>query len=300
MAKSYKIPKPKDLLSAGVHFGHQSRRWNPKMEAYIFDQRKGIHIIDLEQTEKLLKAACDFLYDTAKSGGQVIFVGTKRQAAEIITIEAKRCGALFVTERWLGGTLTNYKVVSQNIDGLVDFLRKRENDEFGHYTKKERLMIDRKIERLEKFVGGLIGLKSRPGALFVVDARREKTAVREALRMGVPVIALIDTNSDPTGIEYIVPGNDDAIKSIAIVVKALADAVFAGYKDMGKEADKKVKEEVEAAARAAQASEEVPAELENVVQEVEVKTELKEIEVEGELKSKRGQVTEKAEVIVTE
>jgi small subunit ribosomal protein S2 len=240
--KGFKTPKIEDLLDAGVHFGHQVRRWNPNMEPYIYAHKKGIHIIDLEQTEVLLKEACDFAFQTAATGGKIVFVGTKRQAKDIVELEAKRSGALYITERWLGGTITNFAVIRKNIDKLLDLKVKRDNNEFENYTKKERLLIDREIEKLERFVGGITTLKGKPAMLFVVDARREKTAIREANRAEVPVVALIDTNSDPTPIDYVIPGNDDAIRSIALVVKSIADAVESGYAEYAKIAEKERKE----------------------------------------------------------
>ncbi len=243
MATKYNTPTIEELFDAGVHFGHQVRRWNPKMAPYIFDVRKNIHIIDLEKTEELLKKACEFLYETAKKGEQIIFVGTKKQASELIKLEARRCGALYVTDRWLGGTITNFRVIKRNIDKLVNLKRKREEGEFAKYTKKERLLIDRDIEKLENSVGGLVSLKGAPGAVFVIDTKREKTAIREAFRKGVPSVALVDTNSDPSTITYVVPGNDDAIKSILVTLRAITNAVEAGYKDFEKEKEKKGKKE---------------------------------------------------------
>ncbi len=239
MTKTYKTPTAKDLLLSGVHFGHQLRRWHPNMEPYIYAVKKNIHIIDLEQTEQLLEKACDFLYETASSGGKIIFVGTKRQAREIIEIEAKRCGAKFVSERWLGGTITNFDVIRKNTKKLTDLKTKREKGELDKYTKKERLLIDREIDKLEKSVGGLVGLTSVPKAIFIVDPRREKTAVREAKKASIKTAALIDTNSNPLDIDYVIPGNDDAIKSVALIVKAVADAVEAGYKKYADEVAKK-------------------------------------------------------------
>ncbi len=244
MAKKYKLPKIEDLLDAGVHFGHQIRRWHPNMEPFIFTQRKGIHIIDLEITHEKLKEAADFLYEIALKGGQIIFVGTKRQAKDIIELEAKRCGALYVTERWIGGTITNYRVIRKNMDKLLELMRKKEEGEFDIYTKKERLLIDRQIAKLQLSVGGIVNLQGRPDALFIIDGRREKTAIRVANRENVPVVGLVDTNSDPTDIDYVVPGNDDAIRSIASVVKVIADAVEQGYSEYGKEvSEKKEKKE---------------------------------------------------------
>ena len=231
----YKLPKIEDLLNAGVHFGHQVKRWDPNMEPYIYTVKKNIHIIDLEETERLLKEAADFLYKTARKGGKIIFVGTKKQAREIIQIEAKRSGSLYVNERWLGGTITNFSVIKKNnIDKLIELKRRRESGELAKYTKKERLMIDREIEKLERYVGGIESLNDLPVALFVVDARRERTAVREAISANIPVVVLIDTNTDPSDIDYIIPGNDDAIKSIAVIAKAVADAIEEGYQDYAK------------------------------------------------------------------
>jgi len=247
MAKKYKTPKIEELIEAGVHFGHQTKSWNPNMLPYIYTTRKNIHVIDLEVTEKLLEKAADFLYETALKGGGIVFVGTKKQARDIIEIEAKRSGAMFVTERWLGGTITNFEVIRKNnIKKLIDLRKGREEGEFEMYTKKERLLIDREIEKLDTYVGGLIRLTKKPDALFVVDAKREKTAVREAKRAKIPVVALIDTNSDPKGIEYPIPGNDDAIKSIACIVKSLADAIEQGYKDYAEGVKKEEEEKAEA------------------------------------------------------
>lgn len=229
MAKKYKTPSIEQLLDCGVHFGHQVRRWNPRMAPYIFAQRMGIHVIDLEQTEQLLKDACDFLYEVASKGGQIIFVGTKRQATDIISLEAKRSGALFVNDRWVGGTITNFPIIKKNIDKLLTFLRRKESGDLMMYTKRERLMIDREIEDMQKKIGGIVGLRGKPAALFVVDARREKTSIREANKAGVPVVSLMDTNSDPTGVNHVIPGNDDAIRSVALIIKAISDAVEAGY-----------------------------------------------------------------------
>lgn len=245
MPTKYNVPTIEELISAGVHFGHQVKRWHPSMEKYIYTAKRNIHIIDLEETEKLLKEAADFLYQLAKDGKKVIFVGTKKQARDIIENEAKNAGAMYVTERWLGGTITNFEIIKKNnIDKMIDLKSKMEKGEFDHYTKKERLLIDREIERLERYVGGLAEMKKMPDVLVVVDSRREKTAIREAIRAKIPVIALIDTNADPKGIDYPIPVNDDAIKSIAIVVKTLAAALIAGTKDYGEASkEKETKEE---------------------------------------------------------
>ena len=241
MAK-LKLPKDKDLLDAGVHFGHQVRRWHPNMEQYIYSVQKNIHIIDLEDTETLLKEACEYLYELASTGSPIIFVGTKRQAKEVIKNEATRCGASYVNERWLGGTMTNFGTIRKNIKRYIDLLRQREEGELAKYTKKEQLLIDRNIQKLELSIGGISSLNRVPDAIVVIDAKREKTAIREASVAGVKVVGLVDTNTDPTDIDYVVPGNDDGIKSIALIVKAFADSVEAGYKDYAKkEAKEKAK-----------------------------------------------------------
>ncbi len=233
-----KLPKIEELFDAGVHFGHQVRRWHPNMEKYIFAQRSNIHVVDLDKTHENLKTAAEFLYETASQGGQIIFVGTKRQAAEVIKSEAQRSGALFINERWLGGTITNFRIIRKNMDKLVDRLSKRETGGFDHYTKKERLLIDREINKLQLSVGGIVGLQGKPAALFVVDTRREKTAIKEAKIVGIPVVALVDTNSNPDEVDYAIPGNDDALRSISIIVKTLADAVEEGYAEYAKNAEK--------------------------------------------------------------
>jgi small subunit ribosomal protein S2 len=227
----FKLPKIEELFDSGVHFGHQVKRWNPGMEQYIFAEKSGIHIIDLDTTYKRLQEAADKLFEIATTGGQIIFVGTKRQAKDIVALEARRSGSLFVNERWLGGTITNFKILRKKLDKLVDFMRKRESGEFTKYTKKERLLIDREIEKLNKLVGGIVGLQGKPAALVIIDTKREKTAVKEAKSAGIPVLAVLDTNADPRDVDFPIPGNDDAIRSIAILVKSLGDAVEAGYKE---------------------------------------------------------------------
>lgn len=230
----YKVPKVEELFEAGVHFGHQVRSWHPSMEEYIFTSRNNIHIIDLEKTYQKLEEACEFLYNTAKSGGRIIFVGTKKQSRDVVENEAKRCGANYVNERWLGGTISNFSIIKKNVNKLVDMMKKRESGEYDKYTKKERLMLDREIAKLQRNVGGLLGLDNTPVALFVIDPRREKTAVREALQKNIPVVALVDTNSNVTNITYPIPGNDDAIKSAAIIVKSISDAIEEGYQQFAK------------------------------------------------------------------
>ena len=218
-----------ELLDAGVHFGHQRRRWHPRMASYIYTEDKGIHILDLAKTRDCLIEAAKFLHQTAKDGGTIIFVGTKRQAKDIVRSEAERCGAMFITERWLGGLLTNFDHVKINMARLNDLIAKSEGGEFAHYTKKERLEIDRQIGKLELLVGGIRHLKDLPAAIVLASARREQTAVREANRKGIPLVAIVDTNADPQPIDHSIPGNDDARKSLALLFKILADAVETGY-----------------------------------------------------------------------
>lgn len=245
MAK-YKVPKIQEMIDAGVHFGHQTKRWHPKMEPYIYTVSKGVHIIDLEKTEEMLRKACDFLYEQASMGKIIVFVGTKKQSKDIIEKEAKRSGALYVNERWVGGTITNFETIKKNIDKLLNYLKNREDGKFSIYTKKERLLIDREIEKLQASYGGISSLKKTPEVLFVVDPKREKTAIREAKKSGVSVVAIVDTNANPKDIDYPIPGNDDAIKSVALIVRAIADAVEEGYKEFGKsEKEKREKKEIE-------------------------------------------------------
>lgn len=237
--KKYTIPSLEELLEAGVHFGHRVRRWNPRMGPYIHTTKSGSHVFDLAQTRERLTEAAEFLEGVADTGGRIIFVGTKKQARAIIRQEAARCGAMFVTERWLGGTLTNFDSIRSKITRLGELEEGLERGKFDRYTKKERLDLEKERAKLERIVGGLQGVKSIPDAVVVVDIKKEKTCVRECLRMGVPTIALVDTNSDPRGIRYTIPGNDDAIKSIALVIKVLADAVEAGQADgSGNRSDK--------------------------------------------------------------
>lgn len=233
-----KTPKIEELFDAGVHIGHQARRWHPKMEKYIYSTENKIHVFDLEQTEELLKNAATALYEAAKKGGQIIFVGTKRQASVPVKEAAKQSGALYVTERWLGGTLTNFRMLKRNMDKLVNLIKRRDEGSLQKYTKKERLLIDREIEKLERTVGGIVNLKGTPAMLVLIDPRKEKTAVKEALNNKVPLVALIDTNSDPSNINYPIPGNDDAIKSISLIINTLAHAVEEGYKEYAKLGDK--------------------------------------------------------------
>jgi small subunit ribosomal protein S2 len=215
----------KELLEAGCHFGHQSSRWNPKMKPYIFTARDGIHVFDLAKTKEGLEAACAFAKATVADGGKIIFVGTKRQAKEVIKEVAQSVGMPYVSERWLGGTFTNWEQIKGRIERLKDLKEKREKGEFKGFTKKERLLIDREISRLEKFFGGIEALEELPEAIFVVDTKREMAAVKEAKKRGIKVIGLVDTNSDPDLVDYVIPANDDATKSIELVVRQIGEAI---------------------------------------------------------------------------
>ncbi|MBI4955486.1 MAG: 30S ribosomal protein S2 [Myxococcales bacterium] len=218
----------KGLMDAGVHFGHQTRRWNPKMRQYIYGARGGIHIIDLDQTVRLFQRAFDFVVQTVGRGGHVLFVGTKRQAQEIVIEEAARCGMYHVTNRWLGGTLTNFRTIKQGLERLRSLERMKEEHVYEQLPKKEVVRLEKERERLEKFLGGLKGMGALPAALFVVDPAQETIAVAEARKLGVPVVAITDTNCDPDLIDYVIPGNDDAIRAIRIVTHRVADACIEG------------------------------------------------------------------------
>jgi small subunit ribosomal protein S2 len=218
----------KALLEAGVHFGHQTRRWNPKMRSFIFSERNGIHIIDLQQTVGLLEEACDFVRDLAAQGEAILFVGTKKQAQETIETEAKRCFMPYVSSRWLGGTLTNFATIQARIDHLVRLEDARERGEFERILKKDALKVEKEIARLNRHLVGIKEMTKLPGALYVVDPSKESIAVSEAIRMGIPILAMVDTNCDPDEIDYPIPSNDDAIRAIKLVTGRVADVVLEG------------------------------------------------------------------------
>jgi len=226
----------KALLESGVHFGHRTNKWNPLMRPYIFTERNGIHIIDLQQTVKLLTTAYNLVRDTASKGGTVLFVGTKRQAQETISEEAIRCGMPYVTERWLGGMITNWSTMYARIQELERLEKLRDTGEIHRLTKKEGLLIEREIVRLQSRLSGVRKMKTIPDLVFIVDVVREHTAVHEANVLGIPVLALVDTNCDPRGVDYVVPSNDDAIRAIKLLVGKIADAVIEG-KAVNKEED---------------------------------------------------------------
>ena len=218
----------KQLLEAGVHFGHQTRRWNPKMARYIFTERNGIYIIDLQKTVKKLDEAYMFVRDLAANGGNLLFVGTKKQAGDSVRDEATRAGAYYVNARWLGGMLTNFKTIRRRIDRLAQLRKMQEDGTFDLLPKKEVSKLNLEIEKLEKFLGGIKDMKKLPSALFVVDPRKEKIAVAEARKLGIPIVAIVDTNCDPDEIDYVIPGNDDAIRAIRLLAATMADALIEG------------------------------------------------------------------------
>ena len=218
----------KQLLEAGVHFGHQTRRWNPKMATYIYTERNGIYIIDLQKTAKKLDEAYNFIRETSANGGEILFVGTKKQAQDAIKEEAARCGGYYVNARWLGGMLTNFRTMRTRIDRLAQ-LRKMEADgTFAMLPKKEVIKHQGEIEKLEKYLGGVKEMKKIPAALFIVDPRKERNAIAEAHKLNIPIVAIVDTNCDPDEIDYVIPGNDDAIRAIRLIAAAMANGVIEG------------------------------------------------------------------------
>jgi small subunit ribosomal protein S2 len=225
----------KALLESGVHFGHRTNKWNPKMRPYIFTERNGIHILDLQQTVKLLDEAYEKVRDCVADGGTILFVGTKRQAQETIQDEAERCGMPYVNQRWLGGTLTNWSTIQQRIVELNRLEKMMESGEINQLTKKEGLLIQREINRLQNRLSGIRNMKRLPDMLFIVDLEREATAAHEANIKGIPVVAMVDTNCDPTLVDYVIPANDDAIRAIKLIVSQIADAVIEGRLLRGKE-----------------------------------------------------------------
>jgi small subunit ribosomal protein S2 len=237
----------KALLEAGVHFGHQTKRWNPKMKPYIFGARNGIYIVDLQKTVRMFKTAYDFIVDTVAEGNSVLFVGTKKQARESIYEEANRCEMFYVHNRWLGGMLTNFQTIKQSIDRL-NYLNDIENDgSINLYTKKEALKLGKERKKLDNNLGGIRSMTNLPGALFVVDTKNESIAIREAKRLGIPIVAIVDTNCDPDDINYVIPGNDDAIRAIHLITSKIADAVLEGKIRLAEkrqaESDKAIEEE---------------------------------------------------------
>lgn len=234
------LPSLKELLEAGVHFGHETKRWNPKMAKYIFTAKEKIHIIDLEKTEKALQEAVDYVQKLGSEGKTIVFLATKRQASEIVKAEAQRSGAMYLTTRWLGGLFTNFETVNKTLAKMTELEGTSKDDDF---TKREQLMMTRELEKHERYVGGIRSMTVLPEAIFIVDSRKEDNAVKEAKKMNVTTIALVDTNADPTVIDYPIPGNDDAIRSISIIVKTIADAYLEGKEMHEKKLAKEEKSE---------------------------------------------------------
>jgi len=229
----------KDLLDAGAHFGHQSHRWHPQMAPYLYGVREGVHIFDLAKTKEALEEALEFVRKITSLGGKIIFVGTKRQSQAIIKEEALRAEMPYIIERWLGGIITNWDHIKLSIDKLKDLKEKKESGELNKYTKKENILIDREIARLKRFFGGLIDLKDLPAAIFVIDVKKEKAAVKEAAKKGIPIIAVVDSNSDPDLVDYVIPANDDAVGSIKYITEKISLAAFEGKEIFKKKKPKK-------------------------------------------------------------
>ena len=227
VAGEFPIPL-KTLIDAGVHFGHQTKRWNPKMRQYIYGARNGIHIVDLDQTVRLFKKAFDFIVDAVGRGGNVLFVGTKRQAQDIVQEQARRANMFFVTNRWLGGTLTNFRTIKGGLDRLRTLERMKEDGTHEQLLKKEVAKLEKERERLEKYLGGLKTMGSIPAVIFIIDPHQESIAIAEARRLNIPVVAITDTNCDPALVDYVIPGNDDAIRSIRLITTRVADACVEG------------------------------------------------------------------------
>lgn len=218
----------KQLLEAGVHFGHQTRRWNPKMKPYIFMERNGIYIIDLQKTVKMVEEAYNFVRNLVSEGNSILFVGTKKQAQDSIKEEAERCSMFYVNQRWLGGMLTNFQTIRRRVDRLHELEKMEEDGTFEVLPKKEVSRLIGEKQKLERFLGGIRNMESLPGALYIVDPRKERIAVREARKLGIPIIAIVDTNCDPDEIDYVIPGNDDAIRAVKLLTSKIADAVIEG------------------------------------------------------------------------
>ena len=238
----------KQLLEAGVHFGHQTRRWNPKMAPYIYTERNGIYIIDLQQSVGMVDDAYNAIADIVANGGNILFVGTKKQAQDAIKTEAERCGQFYVNERWLGGMLTNFKTIRGRVARLAQLKAMREDGTFDLLPKKEVVGLELEIEKLEKYLGGITEMKKIPNAMFIVDPRKERIAVSEAIKLGLPIVAIVDTNCDPDEIDYVIPGNDDAIRAVKLIAGAIANAVIEGRDGNDTAAEENAKEASEEAA----------------------------------------------------
>jgi small subunit ribosomal protein S2 len=250
----------RQMLQAGLHFGHQTRRWNPKMKPYIYGPRNGIYIINLDITMKMLRTACAYVTDVVADGGTVLFVGTKRQAQVIIREEAERCGMFFVNHRWLGGMMTNFQTIKRSVDRLKKIEAMQEDGTINRFPKKEILLMEKERIKLDRNLGGIKNMRTLPDVLFVIDPKKEEIAVSEANKLNIPVVALTDTNCDPDGISYVIPGNDDAIRAIKLISSVVADAVLEGKAKRGEEAEPDVEELESAMTQAAETPEETPEE----------------------------------------
>ena len=297
------IVEMRELLEAGVHFGHRAKRWHPKMGPYIFTERNGIHIIDVQQTVKRLEAAYELVREDISNGGMLLFIGTKKQAQENLAAAAERCGMPYVNQRWLGGTLTNFRTIRQRIDYLIDLEQRFERGEFEKLIKKEILGLERETAKLNRRLGGIKNMYRLPSMVFITDVRREQIAVKEANKLGIPIIAMVDTNCDPTAIDYVVPSNDDAIKSIRLMANKFADAVIEGQQireallaEEGEESPEPGEEYGEYVA-----AEEVPMQAEellvgqDVVSEADVPTEAEEFTSDEEMPPEVEQYSEEGE-----
>ena len=263
------VASMRDLLEAGVHFGHQTRRWNPKMRRFIFNERSGIYIIDLTQTSERLDEAAQYVRNLAERNGTVLFVGTKKQAQDAVEGEAKRVGMPYVNHRWLGGLLTNWRTMSDRIERLHEMRRLRDEGQMELLPAKERISMAGELEKLEANLGGVADMRRQPDAVFIIDLKKEQLAVREARRLGLPVIALVDTNADPDEADYVIPGNDDAIRSCALITRVIAEAINEGKQKVSARDFAKQQENGAAAAAAAAAAEQEPAAAEEPVAEAE-------------------------------
>lgn len=249
----------KQLLEAGVHFGHQTRRWNPKMKPYIFTERNGIYIIDLQKTVKKVEEAYQFIREVAANGGNILFVGTKKQAQESVKDEAERSGQFYINQRWLGGTLTNFQTIQKRIARLKDLERMEEDGTFNVLPKKEVILLKKEMDRLEKFLGGIKEMKNLPDAIFIIDPRKERIAIAEARKLGIPIVAIVDTNCDPDEVDYVIPGNDDAIRAVKLLTGKMADAILEAKQgeEMAQGVEmEQTEEEIEEAEKAEQSEEE--------------------------------------------
>jgi len=235
----------KQLLEAGVHFGHQTRRWNPKMKPYIFTERNGIYIIDLQKTVKKIEEAYDFVRSVAAEGGSIVFVGTKKQAQDTIKEEAERCGQFYVNERWLGGMLTNYKTIRSRVKHMQKLEAMANDGSFERLPKKEVQQLKKEYEKLKRYLGGIEGMNKLPGAIFIIDPRKERMAIAEARKLGIPTLAIVDTNCDPDEVDYVIPGNDDAIRAVKLITSIVANAVIEGREGRDALGTVEVEEEVE-------------------------------------------------------